>query len=123
VSCPKERPQLKRLTAICLALPEGGREVSGQHARFHVRKRTFAYFLDDHHGDGIVAVVCKVPRHEMTTLLEHDPTRFYVPDYLGPKGWIAMCLDVKPVDWAQARRLVSESYGLVAPKRLADSCR
>jgi hypothetical protein len=27
-----------------------------------------------------------VPREEMTMLMERDPTRFYLPDYLGPKG-------------------------------------
>jgi predicted DNA-binding protein (MmcQ/YjbR family) len=123
VSLPKERPQLKRLTAICLALPRAAREVSGLHARFHVRKRTFAYFLDDHHGDGIVAVTCKVPREDVTRLIERDPTRFYLPDYLGPKGWIALCLDVNPVDWNEVRRLVVGSYRLVAPRKLADSCR
>ena len=120
---PGERPPLKRLTAICLALPEAKREMSGLHARFHVRTRTFAYFLDDHHGDGIVGVVCKVPREEVTMLMERDPTRFYTPDYLGPRGWIGLSLDVKPVDWTEVRRLAAGSYRLVAPKKLADSCR
>ena len=118
-----ENPLLKRLTTICLALPEAAREISGQHARFHVRKRTFAYFLNDHHGDGIIGVTCKVRREDMAGLLERDSTRFYVPDYLGPKGWIALCLDVTPVDWSEVRRLVAGSYCLVAPKKLADSCR
>ena len=115
----REDPRLARLTKLCLALPEAGREIQGQHARFHVRNRTFAYFLDDHHGDGIVAVTCKVDRRDMPAFLERDSTRFYVPDYLGPKGWIAWCLDVKPVDWAEVAALVRGSYIRVAPKTLA----
>jgi hypothetical protein len=52
--------RLTRLTKIALALPETARHTYGSHAQFRVRKKTYAYFLDDHHGDGIVAVTCKV---------------------------------------------------------------
>jgi hypothetical protein len=55
-----EEPRLTRLTEIALELPEATRRVLGSHAQFLVRKKTFAYFLDNHHGDGIVAVTCKV---------------------------------------------------------------
>ena len=57
---PKQDTRLTRLTKICLALPETTRDDMGRHARFQVRKKVFAYFLDDHHGDGIVGVTCKV---------------------------------------------------------------
>jgi len=119
----REDPRLARLTKLCLALPEAGREIHAQHARFHVRNRTFAYFLNDHHGDGIVAVTCKVDRSDMPAFLERDSTRFYVPDYIGPKGWIALCLDVKPVDWTEVAALVRGSYIRVAPKMLAAGVR
>jgi phosphoribosylglycinamide formyltransferase-1 len=119
----REDPRLARLTKLCLALPEASREIHAQHARFHVRNRTFAYFLNDHHGDGIVAVTCKVDRSDMPAFLERDSTRFYVPDYIGPKGWIALCLDVKPVDWAEVAALVRGSYIRVAPKMLAAGVR
>ena len=46
----KEDYRLTRLTKICLAMPEVTREIMGRHAAFYVRKRTFTYFLDDHHG-------------------------------------------------------------------------
>jgi predicted DNA-binding protein (MmcQ/YjbR family) len=123
VNDTREDLRLRRLTKICLALPEAQREIQGRHARFHVRNRTFAYFLDDHHGDGIVAMTCKVERHDMPAFFERDPTRFYVPDYIGPKGWIALCLDVKPVDWAEVAALVRGSYCRVAPKTLAGRAR
>ncbi len=55
-----EDPRLTRLSKICLALPETTRSYNGQHASFLIRKKTFAYFLNDHHGDGIVALTCKV---------------------------------------------------------------
>ena len=45
-----EDPRLIRLTEIALALPEATRKVLGSHAQFLIRKKTFAYFLDNHHG-------------------------------------------------------------------------
>jgi len=63
-----EDPRLVQLTKICLALPEATCDHCGQHAGFYVRKRTFAYFLNDHHGDGIVGVNCRVLRSDNKVL-------------------------------------------------------
>jgi len=51
-------------------------------------------------------------------LVSADPKRFYVPPYVGPKGWVGVRLDGKP-DWDEIARIVRRSYRLVAPKRLA----
>jgi hypothetical protein len=74
-----EDPRLVRLTGICLALPEASRDYNGQHASYLVRKKTFAYYLDDHHGDGIVALACKVLTGDNARLAASDPARFYLP--------------------------------------------
>ncbi|SRR6266849_2268015 len=74
-----EDPRLSRLTEIALALPEAARQIYGSHAQFLVRKKTFAYFLDNHHGDGIVAVTCKVLSGDNKALAEAQPRRFYLP--------------------------------------------
>jgi predicted DNA-binding protein (MmcQ/YjbR family) len=115
----KEDRRLNRLTKICLALPEATMCRQGSHAGFLVRKRTFAYFLNDHHGDGIVAVTCKVLPGENKALATAQPGRFYLPAYIGPRGWLALRLDVGEVDWDEVAELVACSYRLVAPKRLA----
>ena len=111
--------QLALLTKICLALPETSRECHGSHAAFHVGKKTFAYFLNDHHGDGIVAVTCKVLPGDNAALVAADPKRFYPPAYLASRGWVALRLDLGVVDWAEAAELVVTSYKLMAPRRLA----
>jgi len=103
----KEDRRLVRLTKICLALPEATREIQGAHAGFLVRKKTFAYFLNDHHGDGRVAVTCKVLPGENTALIAAQP-----------KGWVALRLDAGEVDWKEVAELAACSYRLVAPKRL-----
>src|SRR5580693_4808027 len=108
-----------RLTEIALSLPQATRQIEGSHARFLVRKKTFAYFLDNHHGDGIVAVTGKVLPGDNKALAAAQPERFYLPAYLAPNGWVALRLDVGEVDWDEVAELVTCSYRLMAPKRLA----
>ncbi len=113
-----EDRRLVRLTKICNALPEAIRELMGDHAGFKVRKKTFCYFLDNHHGDGIVAVCFKMAPGDNAKLVALDPSRFYLPAYIGPRGWVGLRLDVGKVDWEEVAEFVGDSYRLVAPKRL-----
>ena len=115
-----EDPRLARLAEIALALPETTRQMYGSHAQFLVRKKTFAYFLDNHHGDGIIAVTCKVLPGDNKVLAEAQPGRFYLPAYIASKGWVALRLDAGKVDWDEVRELLFSSYALIAPKRLAE---
>jgi predicted DNA-binding protein (MmcQ/YjbR family) len=114
-----EDPRLARLREICAPLPEAECERHGRHAQFRVRGRTFAYFLDDHHGDGRVGLNAKVPEGAADALVEAEPGRFHRPAYLGHRGWIGLHLDTGEIDWDEVADLVIESYVLVAPKRLA----
>jgi phosphoribosylglycinamide formyltransferase-1 len=115
-----QNPRLGRLTEIALSLPEATRKVYGSHAQFLVRKKTFAYFLDNHHRDGIVAVSCKVLPGDNKVLAAAQPARFYLPDYLASKGWAGLRLDVGKIDWDEVKELLLGSYALIAPKRLAE---
>ena len=115
-----EDPRLTQLTKIALALPEATRNIYGSHAQFLVRKKTFAYFLNDHHGDGVVAVTGKVLPGDNKALVEAQPRRFYLPAYIASKGWVALRLDVGKIDWDEVRELLLGSYVLIAPKRLAE---
>lgn len=114
----KEDDRLSKLTKFCLALPEASRQTMGRHAGFYVRKKTFAYFLDDHHGDGIVGMNCKVLPGDNARLIASNPEKFYMPAYVGPKGWVGLRLDRGAIDWDEVQELVTHSYRLVAPKRL-----
>ena len=117
---PSEDPRLTRLSKLALALPEVTRQTYGSHAQFLVRKKTFAYFLDNHHGDGIVAVTCKVLPGDNKALVEAQPRRFYLPAYLASRGWVALRLDIGKIDWGEVSDLLSGSYALIAPRRLAE---
>ena len=80
-----EDPRLTRLTQIALALPDVRRRMYGSHPQFLVCKKTFAYFLDNHHGDGIVAVRGKVLPSDNKALAEAQPGKFYLPAYIASK--------------------------------------
>src|ERR1700730_7843484 len=79
-----EDRRLTRLTKICLALPEATRELHNSHASFAVRGRKFAYLLDDHHRDGLVAVSFRALPGENEVLIASDPTRFFMPSISAP---------------------------------------
>ncbi len=113
--------QRRRLTAICERLPEVEAERAGRHVVFRVRGRTFAYFQDDHHGDGRVALVCKVDAGENAALADSDLARFFLPSYVGRHGWVGFRLDAPAVAWAEVEELVLDSYRRIAPRRLARS--
>jgi hypothetical protein len=86
-----------------------------------VRKKTFAWYAHDEHGDGRIAFIYKAEPGEQQALIAMDPDRFYKPAYLGPRGWVAARLDLDEVDWNEIAELAFAAYRLVAPKRLRDA--
>jgi predicted DNA-binding protein (MmcQ/YjbR family) len=106
---------IDRLRAICLALPEAVEQEAWGDPTFRVRDRIFAM---EKRGDGRVSVWCKAPPGSQMVLVGADPERFFVPPYVGHKGWIGMRLDDGP-DWSEVAQVVTRSYRLIAPKSLA----
>ena len=109
-----------RLVEICEALPETVVDVAGEsHLAFRIRKRIFAYYQFDHHGDGIIAFTCKSSLSDQRRLVKEDPDSFFVPAYLGARGWIAIRLDLDEVDWDAVSELARRAYQEIAPRKLA----
>lgn len=114
---PKRTPtKRERVTAICRALPGTEHTDQGDHSIYRVRGKVFAYFLDDHHGDGIVSVCVKAELGENVDRARLDPERFYLPAYIGPRGWFGLRLDRGRVDWREVAEVVERSFRLTAPK-------
>ena len=109
----------KRLVAICESFPDVQVTVLGrrkEHRSFLVRKKILAYYLYDHHDDGRIALWCKAGPGEQGRLVEDDSGRFFVPPYVGPKGWVGVRLDLRSVDWTQVAYLVRNAYRLTASR-------
>jgi hypothetical protein len=113
--------RVAKLLEFVASLPEVRVELAGeQHLKFTVRKKSLAYFCDDHHGDGIVAVWAKSTRLRQQELVTQFPKRFFVPPYVGPSGWVGLRLDQRAVDWGEVAQLLISAYRLQAPRKLAD---
>ena len=104
-----------RLRAICLALPEATEKEAWGDPTFRVRDKIFAM---EKRGDGRISLWCKAPPGSQEILVGAAPERFFVPPYVGRKGWIGLRLDDDP-DWDEVAEVVKRSYRLIAPKRLA----
>ncbi len=115
-----DEPALReRVRRICLAFPETSERIQNPlHSGFLVREKTFCYYLNDHHGDGRLALQFKAAKGALGDFLEMDATRFFTPPYMARHGWVGMYLDVEPIDWELAAQLVREAYLLSAPKKL-----
>jgi predicted DNA-binding protein (MmcQ/YjbR family) len=103
------------LRAVCLALPEAVEQETWGAPTYRVRGKIFAM---ERRGDGRVSLWCKAPPGSQLVLVGADPERFFAPPYVGSKGWIGVRLDDGP-DWQEVAALVSRSYRLTAPRRLA----
>ena len=111
---------LTRVRAICAALPDVEERPSHGAPTFFLKvkgKKSFVMFHDDHHGDGILGIWCAAPPGVQAELVETEPDRFFVPAYVGHRGWIGVRLDRSP-DWAELGDIVTQAYCHVAPKTL-----
>jgi len=107
-----------RVVAIVEGLPEAGVVAAGNHLSLEVRQKRFGWFLDDHHGDGRLAINCKALRGVAQQLASHAPDRFHIPKYVSHLGWIGLWLDTPQIDWTEVEAILLGAYRLVAPKKL-----
>src|SRR5262245_55340523 len=84
---------LERVRTICLALPDTHEKEAWGAPTFRAGGRLFAMFVDDHHGDGRLAVWCQAPPVAQEALVAAEPRHFFVPPYVGTQGWVGVRLD------------------------------
>jgi YjbR protein len=107
-----------RVIAIVESLTEAGVVAAGNHLSLEVRQKRFGWYLDDHHGDGRLAINCKAPRDVAEQLANHASDRFHIPKYVSHLGWVGLWLDTPQVDWAEVEAILAGAYRLTAPKKL-----
>jgi len=104
-----------RLRKICNALPEATEQETWGDPTYRVRGKIFAM---EKRGDGRVSVWFKAPEGSQAVLIGADAETFFRPPYVGHKGWVGMRLDRK-ADWDEVATLITRSYCMTAPKKLA----
>jgi hypothetical protein len=114
---------LTKIREICLALPETSERASHGAPTFFVReKRAFVMVLTDHHGDGRFALWCAAPEGMQRLLTEADAERYFVPPYVGHRGWLGVRLD-RDLGWDEIRGILEDAYIDVAPAKLVEAAR
>ncbi|MEX2599417.1 MAG: MmcQ/YjbR family DNA-binding protein [Dehalococcoidia bacterium] len=109
--------RLDRLREICLAFPEATEKEAWADPTWRVRDRIFAMLKGNYEG-GRPSVWLKAAPGAQAVLVGAAPERFFVPPYVGGKGWVGIYMDNATVDWDETRDLIGDSYRLIAPKRL-----
>lgn len=109
-----------RVRELAMALPEADEVTSHGMPCFGIVKgKKFAYFTEDHHGDGKIALLVKISgAEEQAMLIELDEDRYYRPAYFGD-GWVGIRLDIGDTDWDAIGEWLRKSWLAVAPKKLA----
>ena len=113
----KDIPQAVR--EICFSLPEVEEVLSHGSPNFRVNNKTFATFVINHHGDGRLALWLSAHEGAQQYYTESDALGYFVPPYVGPKGWLGVNLD-KGLPWKSVAMRVQEAYENVAPATLVD---
>lgn len=107
-----------RVRAICLAL-EGVEERASHGVPGFFAGRQFAHvWPDGHHGDAGAQLWCAAPAGAQAALVAEDPDRFFVPPYVGARGWVGVRLTGR-VDWPRVADLVGQARDCVGPSRPA----
>ncbi|WP_131739865.1 MmcQ/YjbR family DNA-binding protein [Actinomadura roseirufa] len=103
-----------RLRGLCLSLPEATEKPFGGHTAPSFRVRDKLFLMTSEDG---LSMMFKAGPGVQDALVSESPERFFVPKYVGSKGWVGARLDVDQ-DWDELTELIEDSYRLIAPKRL-----
>jgi len=108
---------IDRVRALCLALAGTTERASHGRPAFFAGKRSFVMFMDNHHHDGRLAVWCAAAGGVQGALVDADPERYFVPPYVGHRGWIGVRLD-RGLEWAEVGGVIEDAHEAVtgAPK-------
>jgi predicted DNA-binding protein (MmcQ/YjbR family) len=102
--------------AACSALPDVTERPShGAPTWFVKDRRAFVMYLDDHHGDGRLALWCAAPPGAQEALTASGDG-YFVPPYVGHRGWVGVRLD-RTLSEDEVREACEEAYRVVAAKR------
>jgi hypothetical protein len=102
---------------VCLSFPEAEEFLSHGSPNFRVRGKVFATYAVNHHGDKRIALWLNSPAGAQHLYVEAEPKHFFVPPYVGPRGWLGVNLD-KGISWERVAELTREAYEKIAPPAL-----
>jgi uncharacterized protein YdhG (YjbR/CyaY superfamily) len=109
--------QLERVRRICSAMPSVSEKLSHGAPSFFVQKDkgVFATLMDNHHGDGHMAVWLAAPPGLQAALISDAPATYFKPPYVGSSGWIG--IELLQIGDEALTIHIREAWQLVAKKK------
>ncbi len=104
------------LRAICLGLPDTTEKLSHGAPAFFLPTGQYLSFVDNHHGDGRLAVWMAAPPGMQESLIEAEPEHFFRPPYVGPSGWVGINLNTG-LEWGAIAALIAQGHAWIAAKK------
>ena len=115
VDTPRLRAAAQRLRPVIEALPDAEERLSHGSPTYFTKPgragRTFASLHDEREWfEGRLCLWFAAPEGMQQGLVEGDPERYFVPPYVGHRGWIGLRLDLPDVDWENVAATVEDAY-------------
>lgn len=107
------------IRTLCLSLPESGEKEAWDDPTWRVGGRIYA-MQKGNSANTRPSLWLKVPKEDQAALIESGHGCYFVPPYVGHKGWIGVYLDDEALNLDSLDTLVEQSYRLIAPKRLVN---
>ena len=121
MSRPSDRTAARateRVRSLCLALPEATERVSHGEAAWFVRRAPQFVTMADRHHDDRLALWAAAPAGAQADWVARGRARYFVPPYVGGRGWIGAYLDEPAPDWDAVADIVEDAYRAIAPRTL-----
>lgn len=110
----------ERVRGICQALPEVAERLSHGSPAFFVGRQFVMLWPEGHHKRAEPHLWAAAAVGVQEALVGDDPERFFVPPYVGGRGWVGMLLEPEP-DWDEVAEICRDAYRHIAPARLRDA--
>ena len=118
ITSPAALAALEKLRDITATFPEVSERPSHGTPTFFIRdKKVLTHLWEDHHGVEGVYLWCPAPPGVQAELVALEPERFFVPPYVGARGWLGVRIETES-DWDEVTEILRDAYRLVAPKSL-----
>jgi hypothetical protein len=105
---------LERVREICQTLGATEKEAWGG-PTFRAAHGMFAMYVDNHHGDGRLALWVRAQPGLQETVVRGDPKRFFVPPYVGHNGWIGVHLN-RGLSWKKVAYFLIGGFQIASAK-------
>jgi hypothetical protein len=105
-----------RVREICTALPGAEERLSHGSPAFFVARQFVMLWPEGHHDLPTPHLWCAAPEGTQQELAVMAPPWFFVPPYVGHRGWLGVLLDGS-IGWDELAELCEDAYRTVAPPR------